>query len=97
MPKYVPAMLHKYQHPKPRRCQDAPHVWAQPTYGAKVQFATDDDPSPILAPANLTCIQQIVGTLLYYAISVNPTMLVALGSIASTQANATKLTQDKCL
>ena len=97
MPKYVPAMLHKYQHPKPRRRQDAPHAWAQPNYGAKVQFATNDDPSPILAPAELTRIQQIVGTLLYYAISVDPTMLVALGSIASTQANATKLTMDECL
>ncbi len=97
MPKYVPAMLHKYQHPKPRRRQDAPHAWAQPTYGAKVQFATDDDSSPVLTPAELTRIQQVVGTLLYYAISVDPTMLVALGSIASTQAKATKLTQDECL
>jgi hypothetical protein len=97
MPKYIPAMLHKFQHPSPRRRQDAPHAWAQPTYGAKVQFATDDDSTPVLAPAALTRIQQVVGTLLYYALSVDPTMLVALGSIASTQASATQRTLDECL
>ena len=34
--------------------------------------------------------QQIVGTLLYYSIAVNPTMLTALGSITAQQAKGTE-------
>ena len=36
--------------------------------------------------------QQIVGTLLYYSIAVDPTMLTALGSIAAQQAKGTEKT-----
>jgi hypothetical protein len=97
MPMYIPALLHKFQHPMPRRRQDAPHAWVTPTYGAKIQYAANDDTSPRLSPKDITRIQQIVGTLLYYAVSVDPTLLVALGAISSTQAQATQLTQDECL
>jgi hypothetical protein len=37
-------------------------------------------------------VQQIIGTLLYYSITVDPTMLVALGMIAAAQSNASKHT-----
>ena len=36
--------------------------------------------------------QQIVGTLLYYSNAVNPTMLTALGSIATQQSKGTEKT-----
>ena len=35
-------------------------------------------------------VQQIVGTLLYYAIAVDPTILVALGTLSSQQSKATE-------
>jgi hypothetical protein len=42
-----------------------------------------------------TRIQLVVGTFLYYVIAVDPTtMLVAIGSIAATQAKATQATLD---
>jgi hypothetical protein len=41
-----------------------------------------------------TRIQQVIGTFLYYGIAVDPTMLVAIGSIAATQAKATQATLD---
>ena len=41
--------------------------------------------------------QQIVGTLLYYAIAVDTTMLVALGILSSEQSKATKKTYDTIL
>jgi hypothetical protein len=94
MPGYVAAALHRFQHAKPSRRQDAPHAWTQPTYGAKIQFAEDDDNSPLLSPLTTNLVQQIVGVFLYYAIAVDPTMLVALGSIAADQANATERTYD---
>jgi hypothetical protein len=64
MPKYIPSMLHKFQHTKPRHQQDAPHSWVTPTYGAKVQYAATDDNSPLLSSQDINQIQQIVGTLL---------------------------------
>jgi hypothetical protein len=96
MPNYIPAMLHKFQHMKPTKHQGAPHMWTTTTYGAKVQYATKEDDSPILSAPKITGIQQRVGTLLYYAVSVHPFMLAALGTIASSQATATQLTEDKC-
>ena len=38
--------------------------------------------------------QQIIGTLLYYTIAVDPTMLVAIGAIASQQSKAKQKTRD---
>jgi hypothetical protein len=55
----------------------------------------DDDP-PILFHSDIATIQQKIGTLLYYAVSVDPFMLAALGTIASSQAKATQLTKDEC-
>ena len=95
MPGYITEALHKFQHPKPKRRQDAPHSWTKPTYGASVQYADDLDDSPALPAKSITLVQKIVGTLLYYAMAVDPTMLVALGTIASTQSKATTKTYDE--
>jgi hypothetical protein len=85
MPGYVCAALHKFQHLSPTRRQDAPHSWNQPTYGAKVQYAEKPDECPLLPVKSVTLVQKIAGTFLYYAMTVDATMLVALGSIAATQ------------
>ena len=95
MPGYIVVALHKFQHPAPERRQDAPHAWNVPTYGAKIQYAENPDDSKRLPTKSVTFVQQIVGTLLYYAMAVDPTMLVALGSIASSQATATEKTYDE--
>jgi hypothetical protein len=97
MPHYIPAMMHRFQHPKPAKHQGAPHSWTAPTYGASVQYATPLGDSPILSTTEITTIQQKVGTLLYYAVNVDPFMLAALGTIASSQAKATQLTKNECL
>jgi hypothetical protein len=96
MPHYIPAMLHKFQHARPTKHQGGPHTWTTPSHGTKVQYAPSDDDSPILSPSDITTIQQKIGTLLYHAISVDLIMLAALGSIASSQAKATQLTEDEC-
>ena len=97
MPGYIKELLLKFKHPPPSRRKNSPHPWNVPVYGQKVQYANDDDDSPLLSKKGITLVQQIVGSLLYYAIAVDPTMLVALGSIASQQANATEKTYDECL
>ena len=47
LPKYLQMALLKFQHPAPKHPQHAPHSWAKPTYGAHVQYAQDDDSSPM--------------------------------------------------
>eukprot|EP00957_Ditylum_brightwellii_P122780 9362873-Ditylum_brightwellii.AAC.1 len=41
-------------------------------------------------------LQDIVGTLLYYARAVDPTLEAALSTIASQQPNATTKTEEAC-
>ena len=92
MPKYLQTALLKFQNPAPKRPQHAPHSWAKPTYGAQVQYAQDNNSSPLLPAKTINIVQQIVGTLLYYSIAVDPTMLTALGSITVQQSKGTDKT-----
>jgi hypothetical protein len=97
MPGYIRAALHKFQHKWNQRRQDAPHSWNQPTYDAKVQYADNPDDSPPLVAKSVWLVQKVAGTFLYYAMAADCTMLAALGSITSTQANATEKTFAKVL
>jgi Reverse transcriptase (RNA-dependent DNA polymerase) len=97
MPKYIEKTLQRFEHPKPKRPQHAPSKWNAPTYGATVQYAEPEDTSPPLAPAAVTRLQQIIGTLLYYARAVDSTMLVALGTIAAAQTKATDATMQAAM
>ena len=92
MPGYIHAALHKYQHPAPKRAQHAPHTWNAPTYGIQQQLTTPAGTSTPLNPAAIRRVQQITGTLLYYARAVDATLLVALGTIAAQQTNSTEQT-----
>jgi hypothetical protein len=49
-----------------------------------------EDKSPLLTPTQRTEIQAIVGTLLYYARAVDPSLLPIANEIASQQANPTQ-------
>ena len=57
-----------------------------------MQYAPDDNYFPLLHAKTINLVQQIVGTLLYYSIAVDPTMLTALGSITAQQAKGTDKT-----
>jgi hypothetical protein len=87
MPQYIPDALHKFQHPPPAQPQDSPHPCNAPQYGIKVQKPEPIDMSLPASAKDKKYIEQVVGTLLYYARSVDNTRLVALSSIAAEQAN----------
>ena len=89
MPKYILSALHKFQHPKPARPQDAPHVHLRPDYGTKIQYAREDN-STALSPDDKRVVQSILSTLLYYARAIDSTMLPALNELASKQASPTE-------
>jgi hypothetical protein len=97
MPGYIKAALHKYHYPAPARPEHAPHVWNQPIYGAKTQFVSDPTPSPALSDKDLNKLQQLTGTLLYYARAVDPTLIMPINVLASEQSNTTQVTADKVI
>jgi hypothetical protein len=95
MPGYIAKALERFQHPTPRRPQHSPHDWIAPQYGAHTQLTEPEDTSPSLLPASIQFLQQVIGTLLYYARAIDNTMLVAIGSIASAQNNGTEATMQE--
>ena len=96
IPGYVEAALKRFKHEKPSKPQYQPHPNLPIQYGAKAQYAQEEDDSPKLNKEDTKFIQEVTGTFLFYARAVDPTMLVALGSLATEQAAPTKRTMEKC-
>jgi hypothetical protein len=92
MPGYIHDALHKFQHPMPKRPQYAPHNWTVPAYGQRIQYSPLPDATPPATSAEITRAQAIVGTLLYNARAVDPTLLVPLSALASQVSTATTTT-----
>ena len=87
--------LDRLQHPKPKISQYALHHWSVPAYGKRLQMAPYPDGSDILDKRATKRIQSIVGTMLYYARSVDPTMLRAISEILRVQSRPTQDTAEK--
>jgi len=92
MPGYIECTLLQFHHPHPKQPKHAPHTWQCPNYGAKIQYAPEPDHTTALNAVDCKCIQEVIGVLLYYARAVDPTMLVALGTLATQQTNGTHAT-----
>jgi hypothetical protein len=97
MPRYIKSALHKYQHPAPARPEHAPHTWNPPIYSAKTQFVNDKTSSPALSDKDVHKLQQLTGTILYYARAVDPTLIMSINVLASEQSNATEVTAYKVI
>ncbi len=59
-----------------------------PRNGGRKQYAVHDD-TTFLPPAETKRIQEILGTLLYYALAIDDTLKTTSGTSASQQATAT--------
>jgi hypothetical protein len=94
MPGYIERALHRFQHPKPTRAQHSPHKWIVPVYGATTQLALEEDTTTPIDDKTRKYLQQVIGTLLYYARAVDNTMLVAISTLSSVQATGTEATMD---
>jgi hypothetical protein len=82
MPGYVTIFLNKFQHDAPKHPQHKPSKYVTPIYGAQTQYATRDE-TPLLSANKCTNIQNITGSVLYYARAVDPTVLMPLNDIAT--------------
>jgi len=89
MPNYVQKALVRFA-AEDIQTAKSPAIYVPPVYGSrKQQRAVIDSSEPITCAKRKKRIQQIIGTLLYYARAVDPTMLTALNKVASRQANPT--------
>ena len=95
MPGYVGKALERFQHPKPTKPQHQPHPHIPPNYGATTQYATNEDPTPLVGTEQKKFIQQVSGTFMYLARAVDPTILTALTAIASQQSAPTERTLER--
>jgi hypothetical protein len=94
LPAYVKKQLTKYSHVaplKPQHCRYAPNTIK---YGKDNQAPSPLDESPCLNKAQKKCIQKMVGSFLYYAQAVDPTILMALLEIDSQQVAPTENTME---
>jgi hypothetical protein len=89
MPQYIIKQLTCYAHPAPDRPQHCPFSPNLITYGKDTQAPMPTDDSPLLDIASKKHIQQVIGSFLYYARAVDPTILMALYDIATQQATPT--------
>ena len=92
MPGFIERALLRFHHEMPTRPQHSPHRAAPPLYSKQQQLTPKPNTTPLLDAANNKTTQEIIGTLLYYACAVNPTLLVALSTLATQQTKGTKQT-----
>ena len=81
MPEYVKKALDRLQHLKPKISQYTPHNWTVPDYGKILHMAPYPDEINLIDKKGTNRIQYILGTMLYYDRSVDPTMLRAINEI----------------
>jgi hypothetical protein len=89
MSKYVMKQIPRYAHPAPLKPQHCPYSPNPISYGNDNQAPTSTNDSLLLDAAGKKNIQQIVGSFLYYARAVDPTILMALSNIATQQSAPT--------
>ena len=91
---YITNLLLMFGHKKPLKPQHAPHKHREIAYGAKIQLAHEEPPSPPLNEEGVKRVQAIVGAGLFYGRAVDNELLVALNTIDTQQATATNATNE---
>ncbi len=97
MPGYIAKKLQEYNHVISKAVQHCPHAPAPKQFGSEAQRPLPPDSSPRLDKKGIKRVQQIVGSILYYARAVDMTVLMALSSLAMEQTKATERTMTKCV
>jgi hypothetical protein len=85
----------KYGHVAPLKPQHCPYSPNPIKYGKDNQAPSPLDDSPLLDAAGKKRVQQIVGSFLYYARAVDPTIIMALSEISSQQSAPTENTMKR--
>ena len=83
--------LTKYGHVSPLKPQHCPYLPTPINYGKDNQAPLPINDSPWLDKAGKKCVQKIVGSFLYYAQAVDPTILMALSEISPNKQHQLKI------
>jgi hypothetical protein len=97
MPGYIQKKLQEYEHVRPAKPQHCPYSPEPKQFRSEAQRPLPADSSPLLDDKQKQRVQQIVGSILYYARAVDMTVLMALSTIAMSQAKPTEHTMERCL
>jgi hypothetical protein len=97
MPAYATKKLQEYNHIKSKTIQTCPYTPDPKQFGLEAQCPLPPDSLPKLDKKGIKRVQQIVGSILYYAQAVDMTVLIALSTIAIEQTTATEKTMAKCV
>ncbi len=97
MPGYIKKKLQEFEHATPTKPQHCPYSPAPKQFGSEAQRPLPGDTSPVIDDKKKKRIQQIVGSILYYARAIDMTVLMALSTIAISQAKHTKNTMARCI
>ena len=89
---YFQDALTRFHHSFPHKPQHQTYPHDRIIYGPKAQYASAEDNSQLLSPAEKQFIQEVTGMFLYYARAIDATMLPALVSLATQQAAPTENT-----
>ena len=92
MPAYIAKVLERFV-PSKQSGAPSPSIYTPPSYGSRTQLATEDT-SAALTQAAAKRIQEIVGSLLFYARGVDPTILPTVNLLASLQSSPTQNVAD---
>jgi hypothetical protein len=95
MPGYIQNQLQKYKHASPPCPQHCPNASMPKQYGSEAQHPLTLDMSPPLFDGDVKNVQQVIGSILYYAHTIDLTVLMELSTIASKQAKGTENTMLK--
>ena len=95
MPGYIKKLKSHLGQQTPARPQYAPHLWTQPAYGQCTQFTPQPNLTSLLDKTGIKYVQSTTGSLLYYGRVVDPTLLITLNEIATSQATLTEKTKAK--
>ena len=95
MPGYIKQALATYLHSMPAQPQHSPYLVLPQKYGAAAQDPLPINDLPEVDEKDRLRIQQVVGTIMYYAHAVDLTLPPALSSLASEQATTTEKTMKK--
>ena len=93
MPNYVRKDLQIFQHIIRGGKEYSPHICAPIQYVQTIKYADSLDAAEYLSEKETNFVQQVCGTLLYYAIAIDNTIIPVLSDISSEQYKATKNTE----
>jgi hypothetical protein len=91
MPGYIEKLLQRFKHRHITQSK-SPGIYTPPNYSARTQY-THLNTTPPLLPAAVKELQEIVGSVLYYARAVDSTFLTSTCAVSSDQSEATEQLQ----